>query len=374
MKINQIQQDKVTIISTDKTWLEQAAVDQLKAVSRLEGVVKAIGLPDLHPGKTPVGAAILTEEVIYPHLIGNDIGCGMSLYMTSVDKRKAKLGRWIKRLEGIESLSEIPLPEDIVAHTSTLPNSSDIGTIGGGNHFAELQELNEVLDSDEFNSLGIQKSNLLLLIHSGSRKLGAEILEAFSEKKEGYGGLAFGSQQGQLYLAKHEEALRWASLNRDAIAYRILNAIGINPFPQKVINCAHNALSIKEVNSQKLLIHRKGAAPGDAGAVVIPGSRGTLSYIVMPMEDTAASGYSLAHGAGRKWERSVCKAKLADKYTKETIKTTKLKSRVICHDTNLLYEEAPEAYKNIHTVIQDLLDAKLIKLVATLKPILTYKA
>jgi release factor H-coupled RctB family protein len=74
--------NNVTIISSEKNWLEQNAVNQLNQISTLPGVVRAVGLPDLHPGKTPVGAAIITEDIIYPHLVGNDIGCGMSMFMT----------------------------------------------------------------------------------------------------------------------------------------------------------------------------------------------------------------------------------------------------------------------------------------------------
>lgn len=125
---------------------------------------------------------------------------------------------------------------------------------------------------------------------------------------------------------------------------------------------------------KRLYIHRKGASPSDKGPVVIPGSRGALTYLVMPTGHTEVSGYSLAHGAGRKWERSMCRPRLESKYTKETIKYTKLKGRVICNDYSLLFEEAPEAYKNIDTVIQSLLDFGLISIIATFKPIVTYKA
>ena len=75
---------KWILISNQKNWVEQAAKDQLAGVSRLEGVVRAVGLPDLHPGKTPVGMAVLSDGRFYPHLIGNDIGCGMSLFSTGV--------------------------------------------------------------------------------------------------------------------------------------------------------------------------------------------------------------------------------------------------------------------------------------------------
>lgn len=366
--------DKVNIISTNKTWLEQAAVDQLKQVSTLAGVVRAVGLPDLHPGKTPVGAAIITEGIIYPHLIGNDIGCGMSLYSTGIERRKAKLDRWIKRLEELKRLNEIPLHEDFLNSIAGLPNKEDIGTIGGGNHFSELQEFDEVMDAECFQALGLDKNHVMLLVHSGSRRLGAEILDEVIREHKAQNGLAADSEQGRLYVSKHEEAMEWAKINRDMIAYRILTAMGVNAEPKRIINCVHNAMTVKTVQGGSLIIHRKGAAPADMGAVIIPGSRGTLSYLVMPTGDISESGYSLAHGAGRKWERSVCKAKLIDKYTKEMIKTTKLKGRVICHDHNLLYEEAPEAYKNINTVIQDLLEFGLIKVIATLKPVLTFKA
>ena len=132
-------------------------------------------------------------------------------------------------------------------------------------------------------------------------------------------------------------------------------------------------MSVKESDSKLLYIHRKGASPSDQGAVIIPGSRGSLTYLVMPTDNTEVSGYSLAHGAGRKWERSICRSRLENKYTKESIKSTKLNGRVVCNDTNLLFEEATEAYKNIDTVIQSLMDFELINVIATFKPILAYK-
>ncbi|WP_278183725.1 RtcB family protein [Ruminiclostridium cellulolyticum] len=76
-------------------------------MASLPGVVNAVGLPDLHPGKTPVGIAIITEGIIYPHLVGNDIGCGMALFMTELERRKLKLDRLVKKAESLESLREI---------------------------------------------------------------------------------------------------------------------------------------------------------------------------------------------------------------------------------------------------------------------------
>ena len=88
-------------------WVEQAAKDQLLAVSRLPGVVKAVGLPDLHPGRIPVGTAVLSRGVLYPHLLGNDIGCGMSLFDTGVKKKKFKQEKWVSRLEAVRELEDI---------------------------------------------------------------------------------------------------------------------------------------------------------------------------------------------------------------------------------------------------------------------------
>ena len=85
-----MEKENCILISSGKNWMEQAAKDQLLAVSRLPGVVKAVGLPDLHPGRIPVGTAVLSRGVLYPHLLGNDIGCGMSLFDTGVKKKKFK--------------------------------------------------------------------------------------------------------------------------------------------------------------------------------------------------------------------------------------------------------------------------------------------
>ena len=93
----------------------------------------------------------------------------------------------------------------------------------------------------------------------------------------------------------------------------------------------------------------------------------------MPKEDTSLSLDSLSHGAGRKWARSLCKSRINNKYDRDSIRCTELKSKVVCHDTNLLFQEAPEAYKNIEQVIDSLIVFGLIEVVATLRPLITYK-
>jgi release factor H-coupled RctB family protein len=120
-------------------------------------------------------------------------------------------------------------------------------------------------------------------------------------------------------------------------------------------------------------LHRKGASPADAGLSILPGSRGTRSYVIMPKGDTAASAWSLAHGAGRKWKRREAKDRLSGKYDLESLRQTDLGSLVICEDKDLLYEEAPQAYKNVDQVVRDLVDAGLAEIVAVTAPLITYK-
>jgi release factor H-coupled RctB family protein len=127
------------------------------------------------------------------------------------------------------------------------------------------------------------------------------------------------------------------------------------------------------VDGAACFLHRKGAAPSDQGAVIIPGSRGTCSYLVKPIGDQEANLWSVAHGAGRKWGRNECEGKLRGRYPAESLRRTRLGSYVICEDKELLYEEAPQAYKDIDSVISDMVGFGLVKVVATFAPILTYK-
>jgi len=124
-----------------------------------------------------------------------------------------------------------------------------------------------------------------------------------------------------------------------------------------------------------LWLHRKGAAPTDLGPIVIPGSRGALSYLVLPNDSPDKqqyAGFSVAHGAGRRWARG--KAVQAEKFkNSNSLTTTSLGSKVICEDKDLLFEEAPEAYKDIIDIISDLTSMNIVNVIATFRPLITYK-
>lgn len=349
------------LLSSGKNWVEQAAKDQLLAVSRLAGMVKTVGLPDLHPGRIPVGIAALCRGRFYPHLLGNDIGCGMSLFDTGVKEKKFKQDKWVSRLEAIRELEDIPYMNP---YEEDCP-IRDLGTIGGGNHFAEFQCVDQIYHKEDAEALGLGKGRILLLIHCGSRGYGQDILSRFFVPE----GLEDGSERAKAYMAEHDRALKWAERNRRAVAEKLLTWLGNAAEPELLMESCHNYLE----KTDQGMIHRKGSVSSLNGAVVIPGSRGSLTYVCVPGKDTSVSLDSLSHGAGRKWARSICKSRIDQKYDRDSIRCTGLKSRVVCHDTNLLFAEAPEAYKNVEQVIGVLQEYGLIDIAATLRPLITFK-
>ena len=180
--MNTLTETQVRLFASAQSWIEGEAVRQLYATAKLDGVRLAVGFPDLHPGKgSPVGAAFVTEGVIYPHLIGGDIGCGMALFKTDLVRRDAKLDRWAKLQFNLEH----PWNEfinDFLAEQDLESTEFDaaLGTIGGGNHFAELQTVEKVLDVAAFKNLGLGKQQLVVLVHSGSRGLALPILRRYA--------------------------------------------------------------------------------------------------------------------------------------------------------------------------------------------------
>src|SRR5207245_237944 len=191
----------VRLFASAQSWIEGEAVRQLYASSKLDGVRLAVGFPDLHPGQgTPVGAAFVTDGVIYPHLIGGDIGCGMALFKTDLVRRDAKLDRWAKLQFNLEH----PWDEfisDFLAEQNLESTEFDsaLGTIGGGNHFAELQTVEKVLDVEEFKKLDLGKQQLVLLVHRGSRGLGESLLSTHVYKHYGAGAYAV-TYEAEIYF------------------------------------------------------------------------------------------------------------------------------------------------------------------------------
>lgn len=362
----------VRVIASKESWIEGEAVRQLEKTAELPGMIAAVGLPELHPGKgIPVGAVFASETFFYPHLVGNDVGCGMALWKTDLKRRKIKRDKWMDRLSDLDG----PFEEDPgpwLEAAGIEPGLSDmaLGTIGGGNHFAELQVIEKVENEAALQQLGISPDELTLLVHSGSRGLGEALYRSHTEKRKGE-GVPGDSEEGVQYLAGHDRATKWARVSRTIIARRFLGALGAES--ELILDRCHNSIRRGAVNGRTCWLHRKGAVDSTEGPTVIAGSRGALSYLVSPVGDGELSLFSLTHGAGRKWKRSECKTRLRGRFSPESLMQTPFGSRVICEDRELLYEEAPQAYKDIEMVVKDLVEAELVRVVASLRPVITYK-
>ncbi|MES3020643.1 MAG: RNA ligase RtcB family protein [Pseudomonadota bacterium] len=382
--------DRVTIIASDRLWLEDAALQQTKTTAELPGMHRVVGLPDLHPGRGyPVGAAFFSVGRFYPALVGNDIGCGMALWQTDVLAGKARLDKIDKQIANLDDVVDAdewaaleradPTLATRVAQLDAALRAAgldaaqlrSLGTIGKGNHFAELQVVDEVADADALAQAGVDKKCLQLLVHSGSRGLGQLILrshvDAFS-----HAGLPEGGADAVAYLAQHAAALQYAQLNRAVIAARIFHRLRCKG--KLVLDVNHNTVMPACIDGQHGWLHRKGATPSDQGLVMLPGSRDDFSYLLAPVrENGPVSLHSLAHGAGRKWQRTDCKGRLLNIATPSQLSRTSMGGRVICNDRALIYEEAPQAYKNVDSVLACLVGAGLAQVVSRSKPVLTYK-
>ncbi len=372
--------DRACVVASDTLWMEDAAIAQLVTTSQLDGMQRVAGMPDLHPGRGyPVGAAFFSTGRYYPALVGNDIGCGMALWQTDLRASAVKLDKLEKRVGNIdapfaadEAFDGIAAIEQALASGALRATGfeSALGTLGGGNHFAEFQHIDTVYDAAALQALELDSKHLMLLVHSGSRGLGQRILRRQVDQF-GHHGLPENGADSAAYLGEHADALQFAGLNRRLIAQRLL--ANTRSLGRPVLDVNHNFVERATIGGQHGWLHRKGATPSNAGAVIIPGSRGDFSYLVQAQTLDEATLLSLAHGAGRKWMRTACKDRLFKLQTAAQLARTALGSRVICNDRQLIFEEAPQAYKSIDNVVQTLEAAGLIRLLARCKPVLTYK-
>jgi release factor H-coupled RctB family protein len=327
-------------------------------------MITCVGMPDLHAGsRFPVGASFLVKDCIYPALIGGDIGCGMTMYQLSVKSKKiigkeATIGAKLLALED-------PYP-DIKnwMEEHGIPSSefnSSLGTVGRGNHFAEIQIIDQIWDENIAQQNHLQLDSTYLLIHSGSRGLGKSILEKCNQER-------LSGPELINYLKLHDQACTWATSNRKLIAKRISDCLNIE-IGEKLLDIWHNNVELHDENH---FLHRKGSAPTDKGLIAIPGSRGTLTYIVQGVGNQTDNLWSVAHGAGRELSRNKALTKFS-RVDNSKLEKNQFGGVVVCEDSDLLREEAPDAYKNIDIVVQDLVDRGIVKVIATMKPMVTYK-
>ncbi|MGC4122855.1 MAG: RtcB family protein [Myxococcales bacterium] len=396
-----------SLIANPDVWMEGGALEQLDRAAALAGCVRAVGLPDLHPGPggMPIGVALAFEDAILPSLLGSDVGCGVRVVLTRL--RRPSLDRLERRLRSVLespiSLGEIPgvteallaqgvhglagleslpaslrqlaaaePPEDALDPTLLAPDllaplhADALGTVGGGNHFAELAFVSDVNRSDDAGAgLG---DRLAVIVHSGSRGLGHQVGERF-------GGQRLASADAGAFLAAQRWACRFAHANRFLLAWQLLSAAeAARPDKQALaVDCVHNQVVRRPLDGREVWLHRKGAAPAEGGQLtVVLGSRGAPTHLMRGTGQTSALE-SVAHGAGRRMTRSEALSKMRAKHPRDTLRRTRLGSRVLCDRTETLYEEHPDVYKAIEPIIESITTAGLATPVATLTPLLTVK-
>ena len=339
-------------------WIEGRAEDQLKQIASLPGMLQIAAFPDLHQGKYgPVGCAVLAK-CLYPMFAGSDIGCGMALFELNLSARRIKMDRVEKRLRKIGEPDDSDYSD--MLDSEGLPHDmwpTALGTIGGGNHFCELQLCK---DSDD----GSLDTNLAyLMVHSGSRGLGNAIVSQYLAS--GIKGLTH--SDADKYLQSHDQAVRWARLNRRIIAERAASALKVDI--HLVTDNTHNLIT-REIGG---FLHRKGAAVA-GGIVPLAGSRSTESFLIDTSACPEGALASCAHGSGRKFDRRSMHGRIsAKKSSIEALSRNAFGGRVICEDKSLLIEEAPTAYKSSLDISADLEKSGIAKRLATLHPLITFK-
>jgi release factor H-coupled RctB family protein len=355
----------VSVFASPTSWIESDALAQCHQVAALDGMIHVAAMPDLHPGKgAPIGAA-MASTVLYPFLVGSDIGCGIAVFPIAL--KRAVAAKIAARFPDLDRALDPERDADdpawaVLAGDIPAGHVEGLGTVGRGNHFVELARIETVLETGHASRLGLACGDLVLIVHSGSRGLGERILRAHTTV-HGAGPAA----DPAAYLAMHDDAVRWGSLNRRLMAARVAHALGAEPTGPIVDQC-HNLVEVRD----GVYLHRKGAAPGDGRDVLVAGTRGTPSYLVAAHAGPDAN-HSVAHGAGRKMSRADALRRGRAKHTVEELRRTPVGSLVVCGDRQLLFEEAPTAYKRIEQVIADLVDHDLATPAASTVPLVTYK-
>ena len=369
-----------------KAWLELGNLCSLPFVFHHVAI-----MPDAHGGVgMPIGGVLATSNVVIPNAVGVDIGCGMCAVKTDIpvaeisdEVLRKKLMRGIRKRiplgmdhhEQAQDESLMPAGYDIEATTVVKKeyNSAlkQIGTLGGGNHFIELQR-----DEEGF---------LWLMLHSGSRNLGKQVCDHYAkiakELNERWFSrvdtamqlafLPWGTQEYQQYWTEMQYCVDFALANRRLMMQRIMEEI-VDAFPEAhfepMINIAHNYAALEHHFGKNVVIHRKGAVKVMEGTVgIIPGSQGTRSYIVEGLGNPD-SFYSSSHGAGRCMSRTEAVNTLSLK--QEVAKLDALHIVHAIRNQNDL-EEASSAYKDIDAVMASQTD--LVKVKVALSPLAVIK-
>ena len=429
------------------------SLEQLANMATLPGIVGfALAMPDIHQGYGfPVGGVAATETpdgIVSPGGVGYDINCGVRLLAApfsegELDGRREALVHEISRsvpagtgrgggfsLRGAELdqvLGAGPAAlvnshgigrEDDLEHTESggcLPGADpravserarergagQLGTVGSGNHFIELQAVECIFDEAAAEAYGLHEGQVTVLIHSGSRGLGHQVCTDYVKRMDRMRaryGIELPDRQltcapqsspdGQAYLGAMAAAANFAWANRHTIAHAVRESIacvvgrGAGDGTRQVYDVAHNVAKLETYNGRDVCVHRKGATRAfpagssdiplshrDVGqAVFIPGSMGTWSYVLAGEPGSLDRSFgTTCHGAGRLLSRTAARKKIAGAELRRELEERGI---VVRSPSNKgLAEEAPFAYKDVERVVDVVEGAGLARRVARLRPI-----
>lgn len=361
-----------------KCWGEKDAgtMEQLGNLAELPFLVGNIAsMPDAHVGYgVPIGTVFATKGAVIPNAVGVDIGCGVAATGVLLDvesfmeKRDEVLEAILAAVPVGFARRDKPLIEGICDGTDLRVveefkevGATSLGTLGGGNHFIEIQ-------SNDAHEL------ISVMVHSGSRNLGKQVCDHYDklarelnpygiDPKKELCALTLESDEGQEYMAEMDFCINYAYTNRRLIMdeiRKVFREVCGADMSRNIIDCCHNYASFEN----GVLVHRKGAVNASNGVVLIPGSMGTSSYIAEGLNNKDSLG-SCSHGAGRAMGRGKARREIDENHAKACLAERDIK--VVMKDEKGFVEESPAAYKNIEDVMKAQED--LVAPLVTLSPL-----
>ncbi len=453
------------VVFASKKILEDIVRDdclqQVMNVAHLPGIEKySIAMPDIHRGYGfPIGgvaAMDMERGVISPGGVGYDINCGCRLLRSNLELKdveqdldrlgaalftnipsgvgktgKIKLSRSEEKnvlmqgakwavSQGFGSSDDLEKTEDggtyagadpdVVSETALKRGRNQLGTLGSGNHFLEIDIVDEVYDADAADAFGLRKGQVAVQIHSGSRGFGYQVCDDFLAEMISYmrenrldlpdrqlACAHIHSREGQKYLKALACAANYAWANRQVLCHwtretfqQVLRAGPDHLGMSMVYDCGHNIVKIEnhevEGKLKKLLVHRKGSTRSlPAGRaelpdvyreigqpVLIPGDMGSCSYVLVGQENALTLSFgSTCHGAGRVMSRSSAKKQFRKRDIQGELRKKGI--RVFVAGRATLMEEVSEAYKDVSDVVEVVHQLGIARRVAKLRPVLVVK-
>lgn len=435
---------------------------QIANVASLPGIVgRVLGMPDMHRGYGfPIGGVAAFDPdhggVVSPGGIGYDINCGVRLHTLDVEAEKvqsakAKIADALQRnvpagmgitrkdvrldnlddilVNGAQALAQMGIGEledlDAIEENGVMPGADpekihrkarerghgQIGSLGSGNHFLEIDRVAEIYDKEAAECFGLKEGGITMLVHSGSRGLGHQVCEESVPamiRASAKAGISLvdrqlacaplGTEAANDYLAAMAGAANFAFANRALLAHRAIEAIAEALGTRRkflsaplVYDVCHNIAKWEEHEVspgvfKRVLVHRKGAtrafAPGHKDLperyramgqpVIIPGDMGRYSYVLVGTQQAMIDSFgSCCHGAGRLLSRAEAKNRATGSSVIKKLAEKGIALRA--SSVNSIVEEMPEAYKDVADVVSVIESAGLAKRVARLEPIIVVK-